>query len=257
MKLLDVKSSNFFIYKFIIMKKTSFILLVCSLIFFCGYSQDSKYQVTYSINLDKLYKNTEKESLMDLFKMVANTSKTVQLELFINTNMAVFKEKKGMVVGDEIQDNLRKLVSINSYSGIWMSDLNKKRQIFVREFENKKFFVEKPLVTRNWQYSKETKTIQGYLCHKATFVKTVPKGKFKITAWYTKDIPVALGPVDYVGELPGLILELEDITATYKATTVKLKTDVIIKWPDEKDIITEKQYKKEGDKVMEFYKKSN
>lgn len=243
------------------MKKSNFILLICLLNFFNSFSQDLYYQITYGINLDKLYKDADKSkfdtNLMDLFKMVANTAKTVQLELFINNKSSVFKEKKSIAVGDEIHDKLKNLVSINSYSGVWMTDLNKKRQIFVREFENKKFFVEKPLVTRNWQFSQETKTIQGYLCHKATFIKTVPKGKFEIIAWYTKDIPVSLGPTDYVGELPGLILELDDITVTYRAVMVKRKTDVIIKWPNEKDIISENQYKKEGDKVLDFYKKSN
>ncbi len=223
-------------------------------------AQDINYEIVYSLNMEnfaKTFNKKENQNNAKLNNMIVDEAKRMNLKLRLSNTKSVFSEGKSMTMGNELQENLKVLVRAYSFNGAWMTDLNKKRQIFVREFENKKFFVEKPLVTRNWQFSQETKTIQGHLCHKATFIKTVPKGKFEIIAWYTKDIPVSLGPTEYVGELPGLILELDDITVTYKAVTVKRKTDVIIKWPNEKDIITEKQYKKEGDKVLDFYKKSN
>jgi GLPGLI family protein len=169
-------------------------------------AQGLNYEIVYSINMEnfaKTFNKKENQNNAKLNNMIVDEAKRMNLKLLFSNAKSVFSEGKSMTMGNELQENLKVLVRAYSFTGAWMSDLNKKRQIFVREFENKKFFVEKPLVTRNWQYSKETKTIQGYLCHKATFVKTVPKGKFEITAWYTKDIPVALGPVDYVGELPG------------------------------------------------------
>jgi GLPGLI family protein len=56
-----------------------------------------------------------------------------------------------------------------------------------------------------WQLTAETKTIDSLSCQKAI-------GKFRgrtYTAWYAKEIPVAVGPWKLHG-LPGLIVEAED-----------------------------------------------
>jgi GLPGLI family protein len=56
-----------------------------------------------------------------------------------------------------------------------------------------------------WQLTTETKTIDSLSCQKAI-------GKFRgrtYTAWYAKEIPVAVGPWKLHG-LPGLIVEAED-----------------------------------------------
>ena len=57
--------------------------------------------------------------------------------------------------------------------------------------------------------------------------------------------------MDYVGNLPGLILELKLPIATYTASKVELnpKKDIKIDWPKNIETITEEEYKKEGDKV--------
>lgn len=80
----------------------------------------------------------------------------------------------------------------------------------------------------DWQLTNETKTINGYLCYKATSMFHIQSWndnpKFNITAWYTPKIPASFGPNGYHG-LPGLILELHTYTTTLYVTKIDLNLD--------------------------------
>lgn len=66
------------------------------------------------------------------------------------------------------------------------------------------------LESQNWEIRDSIKTILGYKCHKAT---TFFRGR-KYIAWFTPEIPIPEGPWKFCG-LPGLILEIYDITDDY------------------------------------------
>jgi len=69
-----------------------------------------------------------------------------------------------------------------------------------------------------WEFLPDTSTILGLKCQKA-------KGVFKSGAyyfWYTEDIPVPFGP-EKLGGLPGLIVQVEGITADYRLLPVKIE----------------------------------
>jgi len=80
----------------------------------------------------------------------------------------------------------------------------------------------------DWQLTSETKTINGYICYKATSIyhhgSWNDNPKFNVTAWYTPKIPVSYGPNGYHG-LPGLILELHTYTTTLYVTKIDLNVD--------------------------------
>ena len=64
-----------------------------------------------------------------------------------------------------------------------------------------------------WEFSEETKIINGYTCYKATTLAydLDPKSEMaygKAIAWYAPEIPYPYGPERYFG-LPGLIVQLE------------------------------------------------
>ncbi|WP_396179151.1 GLPGLI family protein [Flavobacterium sp.] len=80
----------------------------------------------------------------------------------------------------------------------------------------------------DWELTNETKTINGYICYKATSIyhnqSWNDNPKLKVTAWYTPKIPVSFGPNGYHG-LPGLILEIQTYTTTLYVTKIDLNVD--------------------------------
>jgi GLPGLI family protein len=125
-----------------------------------------------------------------------------------------------------------------SFSGEGKKYISKETNQTIEEDDvfGKDFLVVDPLIKYEWKLLAETKQIGEYTCMKAEVVIPVtekqkrlyqenlelqkknnstgffspkePKDKV-VTAWYTPDIPVSFGPMNYHG-LPGLILELSD-----------------------------------------------
>jgi GLPGLI family protein len=78
-------------------------------------------------------------------------------------------------------------------------------------------------------------------------------GVFKrnVVAWYCPKIPVSFGPKGY-GDLPGLILELEEKNITFGAKKITLNpTNIIIEKPSKYKIVSEIEYEKMVDKSMQ------
>lgn len=128
-----------------------------------------------------------------------------------------------------------------------------------QEFYGKQFLVKDNLLSIKWQMGNETKQIGNYTCFKAVAlvpendlswynfswdkmrqnepVKDSITGEMKapeikltqIEAWYTPQIPVSNGPLEYWG-LPGLILEVS-------AGNTTLLCSKIVMNPEEKDPI--------------------
>ncbi|MFS0489220.1 GLPGLI family protein [Leadbetterella byssophila] len=85
----------------------------------------------------------------------------------------------------------------------------------------KVYQVEDSLYTYPWKIKSEIKEVAGYLCMLATTFD--PQRNVEIQAWFTTDIPVGVGPDDFLG-LPGAILEVDvdNGTIVFQATKVSL-----------------------------------
>ena len=154
-------------------------------------------------------------------------------------------------------------------------------QIQDQEFYGKRFLVKDNLSDIEWEMGTESKQIGNYMCFKAT--AKVPTNDLtwysfswdrlrnsnddndsetseetvamtEIEAWYTPQIPVSHGPLEYWG-LPGLILEVS-------AGNTTILCSKIIMNPEEKELIEAPQKGKEvtkseyqtiiSDKMREF-----
>lgn len=80
---------------------------------------------------------------------------------------------------------------------------------------------------QKWVVGKDTMTICGYVCQKATCLF---RGR-NFTAWFTPKIPTRYGPWKF-GGLPGLILRVEDSDRQYTFECVKIerKNKPIVKY---------------------------
>ena len=116
-------------------------------------------------------------------------------------------------------------------------DLEKNEILKQFEFMTRIFIVKSDIETKAWKFLKEKKKILDYVCMGAE----LKIGEQTITAWFTPQIPISIGPGMNFG-LPGLILAVEkDGETTFMATSIELT-------PLEKGVISKP---KEGKKVSQ------
>ena len=131
-----------------------------------------------------------------------------------------------------------------------------------QEFYGKQFLVEDELLEIAWNMGSETKKIGNYTCFKAT--ATIPVADLEwynfswssmsqnegdsvktteVTAWYSPQIPVSQGPLEYWG-LPGLILEVNVGNTTMLCSKIVMNPQEksIIEAPQKGKIINKKDY---------------
>jgi GLPGLI family protein len=151
-------------------------------------------------------------------------------------------------------------------------NIKEKKTIVEEELYGKQFLINEPIVENpDWKLIDETKKIGDYTCHKAEIViavterekqayktyleKTAKKQKSNlfggieepkdkvVTAWYTPEIPVNLGPSNYWG-LPGLILEVneEKVVLLCSKVTLNNKSTFKIKPPTAGKSVTQNEF---------------
>lgn len=119
-------------------------------------------------------------------------------------------------------------------------DFEKGRKVSQSELHAKNYIVEDSIAKLHWKLHDDEKEILGYKVKRATAARYgmrtsmgMENGVLKqeerpdttiITAWYAPNIPVRAGP-DYSGQLPGLILELDEAggRSVYKAVEISPK----------------------------------
>ncbi len=150
------------------------------------------------------------------------------------------------------------------------SNLEKGLVVEQREIADKNYIVTDSIRKLNWKLTNETKTILNYTARKAISQRigtrmqmSMENGQMKreqvpdttsIIAWFTTDIPVSAGPASYQGQLPGLILELDENNGrvVFTAAEVSPKVSVNkIKEPKNGKKITAAEFDKERDKIMQ------
>jgi GLPGLI family protein len=92
------------------------------------------------------------------------------------------------------------------------------------EMLGKTYIVEDSLRTPKWKVMNKIRDIGGYVCMMAVAEDTIKNQK--ITAWFTGDIPVSVGPELYYG-LPGVILELDVDNGALLITAIKIDLKLI------------------------------
>ena len=117
------------------------------------------------------------------------------------------------------------------------------------------YTVKKKLKKLDWKLTKETKTIEGILCYKATadevLVNKYGEFKYPLIAWYAPSIPVNIGPLGISG-LPGLILEYSRRNVVFGAIKISInpKTKPIINKPKFENLKSEEEVQKLIDDFM-------
>ena len=165
-------------------------------------------------------------------------------ELYEKTYILTFNNKESFYKEEESLDSNSSygyrdgfLAATGSYfsNGIY-KNIESDSIVEQREFLGKLFLVENSLPGIDWKLENESKQIGDYTVFKATAIQKVELNDYRmvnarddkdanliVTAWYTPQIPVNIGPDIYNG-LPGLILELNIYRTTFLCSKIILNT---------------------------------
>ena len=229
------------------MAKRFIYLWVLLCIPFLTLSQNGK--VLYNVVVNELAKNAQKNTenidSAQFLEQIYSSLPEFYLELAFNDKVSRFRPVDKLK--DNINDRYTELAKKTSCPGTYYikrinGDIYKHKKeegqmIAVYSKQNK----------IKWTLIDSTKTILGYKCYKAITTYSNKKSKFneggfEIEAWYTKEIPVSLGPLDY-GSLPGLILELNTVLYKYSAVNIDIDRPVEkLTIPDVDWVISEDEY---------------
>lgn len=114
-------------------------------------------------------------------------------------------------------------------------------------FEKGKYHFENENLTVKWEITKDTKEILGFVCYKAV---SNSGSSSQIVAWFTPDIPFQFGPGGY-GNLPGLILELEEGRTIFTAKEINFKPNKININPPKGTRLSNQEYQEKSKKIIE------
>lgn len=99
-------------------------------------------------------------------------------------------------------------------------DLVNNKVLETQMIGGKVYMVDDSLYNYEWKIKSEIKEVAGYLCMLATTYDS--QRNYTIEAWFTTDIPVSLGPEDFMG-LPGMILEMNIDGGVVNIAAVSIK----------------------------------
>jgi GLPGLI family protein len=233
-------------------------LLLCglSIAFFCLNAQNTEGVVQYeeTVNLHKMLPDS---MLKQMGGMIPETRST-QMELYFKDDVSLYKPSED----DEPQSGGGggMVFRMGGAMGETYKNLATEKLVEQKEMFGKKFLIEDTLKVQGWKLGKDEMKILGYKCMKATMVDSVrmrgdSMTKRNITAWFTEDIPMAMGPGLY-GSLPGLVLAVDvnngQQTTVAKKVEFKKVKEEDIKMPSKGDKMTRKEF---DEKLREMMKK--
>ena len=202
------------------------------------------------------------------------------------TYILTFNKAESMFYEDEKLDAMSGATDSwgkNFTPGEQYKNVKTNSQVQNQEFYGKKFLVKDKLQPIEWKMGTESKQIGNYTCFKAT--ASIPTNELTwynfswdrlrnnqesdstavssdepeikmtdVEAWYTPQIPVSHGPLEYWG-LPGLILEVSADNTTMLCSKLILNPEetVEIVAPDKGKEVTKSEYQEIiVDKMKEF-----
>jgi len=185
------------------MKAVLFALLTMTTILATAQPNAGTVTYKYSIRMDFDMDGEKAEIFKNLD---LPEEQVVFMELLFTEKASLFRAASGITETEysTSSDNMSMKFKMSIPQDEWYQNLATGETVELREFMGRKFLIDGEKEPLSWKVSPEQKKVQGYLCQKAVLQDT----SRTVVAWFTLEIPVAVGPRDYNG-LPGLILEVD------------------------------------------------
>lgn len=186
-----------------------------------GFSQNG--EITYSLLLNNATIVDYDDDIKKDLSVIDNNINSIKAKLFFNNYELKFEIDKPTDLSTSDYENI---LRIADNEGVFFKNEN----MIYRLLNGKKRY-DDVICTRkfvtNWEYFKDRKIIAGYECLKAQCILGTDYGdgeiiySYPITAWYCPEIKNSIGPKG-IGDLPGVILELNQNLITFIATKIEL-----------------------------------
>ena len=229
------------------MKLIKILLLFC---FVSCLGQVKNGTVEYGLSIEMLEGLRDNGPFKKLYSEAVNNAQYLTFNLLFDKQNSFFSLNKGLEIGE---NNNQLAIVASGYKGVIYQTKDFALSELDKSFGN--FLLKNELY--EWTLVNETKEIQGFLCYKATAIKTIinTKGNFKfpVIAWYCPKIPLSFGPNGF-GNLPGLILELQvrNVLFGVKKIEMNLNNPPVLPKIKEYKIIDEKELEKMIAKISDF-----
>jgi len=207
-----------------------FVALFCHLNGFCQQNDGTPVtsgKIVFEQFTKMIIVSSGDETEEQLKSIPKESKKTMDLIFNQTASLYCLSETKDMDEGPKttVDDNGNVTLKMGSKKSqeIIYTDLVNKKSSCQREFFFRNFLIEEDLSNFNWKLTGQQKTILGYTCMQAEFVKNDKT----TTAWFTPQIPVPSGPAGF-GNLPGLILSLSYNNGDDRYTAISIDTKTSI-----------------------------
>ena len=233
------------------MKKYVFSILLTGVFYSTSVlGQITKAEIIYKVKIQRQDKNKEDKKPSKRVERVLEEVKNINLQLLYNNGKGSFKTEEALDVDYMSRLTRSSAKTIANVRDDYYYDVPEKKIVSDRELSGTSYNIVYRFDTFEWKLNNETKKIDEYLCYKATTTYSYKNRKgtitnLDVTAWYTPQIPMPLGPKNYTG-LPGLVLELQEgaITIYVAELTLNPKRKITIEKAPEGEEVTEKEYEK-------------
>jgi GLPGLI family protein len=212
------------------------ILLILFINFLNTSSQVIEGRITYLASTKEGFKKRFDEDLASKsktviersqFEKIYNNSIDLNVVLEFNSKIASYKVENKMSIKDKQNFNMTHIMSGNN--AIYYTEreiLKYENYMYDCDLFDECFLIQKSLP--KWELTQESKIIGGYLCYKAIIKSNKNKGGNVVEVWYTPEIPIQYGIMQYYG-LPGIILELKQSFLVISAIKIELNPLIPIK----------------------------
>lgn len=183
-------------------------------------------------------RKSKNEKMNDWVKNMFKNTPNVNTYLEFANGESIYYVEQKMEIGGKSTLNINR-ISAGGDNKVYKNTRTKE---YLKEYKREHLLIEKK--EKKWKVTQESKKIGEYVCFKAIDIAST-NTKMKPIVWFTPQIPVSFGPLDFNG-LPGLVIRVEMAGGrTFSASKIVLNPNEkmeIIK-PTKGKRISEAQFK--------------
>lgn len=239
------------------MKKLLFILTLLLPIFsFAQKSGTIIYEETIQMDIDL------PEDLPEEMKKQIPTSQSSKVALYFTEKESIFKnydkeDDADISIENSSEDGDTEIkIEIMRPQNITYCNYESNTIADQREFMGKKFLIKDELTAPSWKMTGNQKQVGKYICQEASY----KKDSTTILAYFTPQIPIAIGPSNYRG-LPGAVLEVnidngQTVIVAKEVSLGKVPSDIIVE-PTKGKKISNEDYDEIVEKKLKEMREAN